>query len=146
MEVIDNEENILDTEKGNADFEDVIEVNEKVFTGFTYESQDKETIVIDTENNVAYVYYTRNSYTFDLGGMFKSYGVVEFKETIAPFTVPVGKLIGGINASLVMDIPVMLAVMAILTIPAILKNKLFKAQGYALLAIYATFVTLQFVL
>ena len=60
----DNEENILDTEKGNADFEDVVEVNEKQFTGYTYDSQDKETIVIDTENNIAYVYYTRNGYKY----------------------------------------------------------------------------------
>ncbi|MBR2383982.1 MAG: calcium/sodium antiporter [Clostridia bacterium] len=66
--------------------------------------------------------------------------------TIAPFAVPVGKLIGGINASLIIDIPVMLAVMAILTIPAIIRNKLSKTQGYSLLAIYAAFVVLQFVL
>ena len=66
--------------------------------------------------------------------------------SISPFAVPVGKMIGSMNASLVMDIPVMLTVMAILTIPAILRNKLSKVQGFALLAIYATFVTLQFVL
>ena len=66
--------------------------------------------------------------------------------SIAPFAVPVGKTIGGMNASLIMDIPVMLTVMAILTIPAIIRNKLSKVQGYTLLAIYATFVTLQFVL
>lgn len=66
--------------------------------------------------------------------------------SISPFAVPVGKMIGSMNASLVMDIPVMLTVMAILTIPAIIRNKLSKVQGFALLAIYATFVTLQFVL
>ena len=66
--------------------------------------------------------------------------------TIAPFTVPVGNLLFGINASLVLDIPVMLAVMAILTLPALFKGKLSKVQGYALLAIYTAFIALQFVL
>ena len=66
--------------------------------------------------------------------------------TIAPFSVPVGNLIGGMNASLVIDIPVMLTVMAILTIPTLTRGKLSKVQGYVLLAIYAAYVTTQFVL
>lgn len=66
--------------------------------------------------------------------------------TIAPFAVPTGMTIGGISASLVLDIPVMFAVMALLTVPALIRGKLSKSQGYALLAIYAVFVTLQFVL
>ncbi len=66
--------------------------------------------------------------------------------TIAPFKLPAKDFIGRFNASLVLDTPVMLATMAILTIPTILRNKLSKVQGYTLLAIYATFVTLQFVL
>lgn len=66
--------------------------------------------------------------------------------TISPFDVPVGKLVGGMNASLVIDIPVMLAVMGILTIPTLIKGKLYRAQGIALLAIYAGFCALQFVL
>ena len=66
--------------------------------------------------------------------------------TIAPFSVPVGVLVGGINASLIIDIPVMLSVMALLTIPTLIRGKLSKAQGYILLAIYVAYVTLQFVL
>ncbi len=66
--------------------------------------------------------------------------------TIAPFAVPIGNLIGGINASLVLDIPLMFTAMGILTIPAIIRGKLSKVQGYTLLAIYAAFITLQFVL
>ena len=66
--------------------------------------------------------------------------------TIAPFSVPVGNIIGGMNASLVIDIPVMLTVMAILTIPTLIRGKLSKVQGYVLLAIYAAYVTTQFVL
>ena len=66
--------------------------------------------------------------------------------TIAPFSVPVGVLVGGINASLIIDIPVMLSVMALLTIPTLIRGKLSKVQGYILLAIYVAYVTLQFVL
>ena len=41
-------------------------VTEKEFKGFTYDSKDKETIVIDTENNTATVYYTRNNYNYTI--------------------------------------------------------------------------------
>lgn len=66
--------------------------------------------------------------------------------TIAPFAVPIGNTIAGISASLVLDIPVMLAVMGILTIPALIRNKLSKVQGYILLGIYAVFISLQFII
>ena len=66
--------------------------------------------------------------------------------TLNPFEVPVAGLIGGVNASLVLDIPVMLVVMAIMTIPTIIKQKLSRWQGIALLGIYAAFCALQFVL
>ena len=62
----DNENNVLDTETEKADFGDAIEVKSKEFKGFTYASQDKETIVIDTENNTATVYYTRNNYNYTI--------------------------------------------------------------------------------
>ena len=65
---------------------------------------------------------------------------------IAPFAVPVGNLLFGINASLILDIPLMLAVMAILTLPAIIRGKLSKVQGFILLAIYVAFISLQFIL
>ncbi len=61
-----NETNILETESNSAKFGSTINVVEKEFTGFTYDSKDKETIVIDTENNTATVYYTRNSYNYTI--------------------------------------------------------------------------------
>ena len=66
--------------------------------------------------------------------------------TLAPFEVPVGNLLFGINSSLVLDMPLMVAVMALLTVPALLSKKLHRWQGIALLTIYAAFCTLQFVL
>ena len=64
--------------------------------------------------------------------------------TLAPFEVPVGKLIGGYNASLVLDIPLMLTVMLLLTVPALTRKKLERWQGILLLVIYAGFCTFQF--
>ena len=61
-----NENNILDVENGNAKYQDEITVAEKEFTGFTYDSKDKKVIKIDTKNNVAYVYYTRNNYDYTI--------------------------------------------------------------------------------
>ena len=65
--------------------------------------------------------------------------------TISPFTVPMTSQLFGANASLVLDIPVMLAVMAIMTIPTILRGKLQRWQGITLLAIYVAFTVMQFV-
>ncbi len=64
--------------------------------------------------------------------------------TLAPFQVPVGNLIFGINSSLVLDMPLMVAVMALLTIPALVKKKLYRWQGITLLCIYAAFCVCQF--
>jgi len=63
--------------------------------------------------------------------------------TISPFAVPEGSTIFGCNASLVMEIPVMIGVMTLMTLPAVHKGKLQRWQGVALLAIYAVFVLLQ---
>ena len=66
--------------------------------------------------------------------------------TLSPFDVPAGTTLLGHPASLVLDIPVMLAVMALLTLPALLRGKLYRWQGIALLGVYVAFCTLQFVL
>jgi len=66
--------------------------------------------------------------------------------TLAPFEVPVGKMLFGINSSLVLDLPLMLIVMLLLTVPALLKKKLGRWQGITLLCIYAAFCLFQFVL
>ena len=65
--------------------------------------------------------------------------------TLSPFTVPLTSELFGQNVSFVLDIPVMLSVMAILTIPAILKNKLSRWQGITLLSIYVLFLAAQFI-
>ena len=64
--------------------------------------------------------------------------------TLAPFTIPQGSTLFGINSSLVLDLPVMLAVMLIMTVPALVKGKMNRAQGIILLAIYAAFCAIQF--
>ena len=57
-----NEKNILKTTTGEAKYEEEIDVTKETFEGYTYVRQDKEKIKIDTTNNIATVYYTRNSY------------------------------------------------------------------------------------
>lgn len=66
--------------------------------------------------------------------------------SLAPFEVPVGKMLWGHNASLVLDMPLMVLVMALLTIPALTRKKLSRWQGIVLLAIYAAFCLIQFVI
>ena len=66
--------------------------------------------------------------------------------TLSPFSLPSGKTVGGMNASLVVDTPLMLAVMLILTVPALAKGKLSRTQGIVLLALYAAFCVFQFAL
>ena len=66
--------------------------------------------------------------------------------TLNPFDLPVSGLIGGINSSLVIDLPIMIAAMLVLTVPTMIKEKLSRWQGVLLLGIYAVFCTLQFVI
>ena len=66
--------------------------------------------------------------------------------TLAPFEVPTAAVLFGKNASLVLDIPVMLAVMLLLTGPALIRKKLSRWQGILLLCIYAAFCVVQFTL
>ena len=66
--------------------------------------------------------------------------------TLAPFDVPKSAVIAGHNASLVLEIPLMILVMLILTLPAVWKGKLSRAQGILLLLIYAAFCAFQFTL
>ena len=64
--------------------------------------------------------------------------------TLAPFVVPQSAVFMGHNSSLVLEIPVMLLVMSILTIPSLIRGKLTRRQGILLLAIYAVFCAIQF--
>lgn len=66
--------------------------------------------------------------------------------TLAPFTVPQSATIAGYNSSLILEIPLMILVMLILTVPALSRGKLSRAQGILLLLIYAAFCAFQFTL
>jgi len=66
--------------------------------------------------------------------------------TISPFDVPTDATFLGMNASLVFDIPLMIGVMALLTLPTLLRGKLSRWQGVSLLLIYGAYCVLQFVL
>ena len=66
--------------------------------------------------------------------------------TVRPFNVPADKLIGGMNASLAVDVPVMLAAMMIMALPALFRGKVSRWQGILLLCIYAGYCVFQFAL
>lgn len=65
---------------------------------------------------------------------------------LAPFDIPANAQIAGINSSLVVDVPVMLFVMLLLTAPTMIRGKLSRVQGIVLLLIYAGFCVFQFTL
>ncbi|MBE5810746.1 MAG: calcium/sodium antiporter [Clostridiales bacterium] len=65
--------------------------------------------------------------------------------TLSPFAVPASKLVAGMNASLVVDIPLMLFVMAFLTLPGMIRGKLQRWQGVTLLTIYFAYIAFQFI-
>lgn len=66
--------------------------------------------------------------------------------TLAPFDIPRNAVVAGMNASLVVDIPVMLGVMLLLTVPALKNERLSRWQGMLLLCIYAAYCVFQFTL
>ena len=65
--------------------------------------------------------------------------------TISPFSIPETSMLFGKNASLVLDIPVMLTVMALMTVPTLIRGKLSRWQGFILLAIYFGYIATQFI-
>ena len=68
--------------------------------------------------------------------------------SLAPFPVPADSLLKGTQLvmSKVVDIPVMLGVMTLMTVPALLRKKLGRWQGLVLLGIYVAFCVVQFTL
>ncbi len=66
--------------------------------------------------------------------------------TLSPFSIPENSTIAGVNTSLLIDIPVMLTVMLIMTVPTLIRGKLSRWQGFLLLAIYLGFCVFQFVI
>ena len=65
--------------------------------------------------------------------------------TLSPFELPCSKTLLGRNASLIVDIPVMLVVMLLIAIPAMVKGRLYRWQGILLLVIYSGFCMFQFI-
>lgn len=65
---------------------------------------------------------------------------------ISPFPVPSESQLAGMPLSLVVDIPVMLGVMLLMTVPTLIRGKLARWQGIVLLGIYAAFCAVQFAL
>ena len=63
--------------------------------------------------------------------------------TLSPFIIPVGSKLFGFNTSQLIELPLMVIVMALMTLPPIIKGKLKRWQGITLLGIYLAFVTLQ---
>lgn len=63
--------------------------------------------------------------------------------TISPFVIPEGSKLWGYNTSQLFEIPLMVCVMALMTLPALFKGKLRRWQGVTLLGIYIAFVVLQ---
>lgn len=70
--------------------------------------------------------------------------VTGMASTLSPFHIPTENTLMGMNASLVVDVPVMLGVMLVLCIPTLIAGKMFKGQGVLLLLTYAAFVGFQF--
>ena len=67
--------------------------------------------------------------------------------TLRPFSIHElgSNTINGIPVSLIVDIPVMLFVMAFMTLPALKRGKLTRPQGLILLCVYAAFCIFQFI-
>ena len=83
------------------------------------------------------------------GTVSSTYPPEEAARLPVPFTGVVGataRAAVDAGADLVLELPVMLAVMLILTVPALCKGKLNRVQGILLLAIYAAFCAVQFTL
>ena len=63
--------------------------------------------------------------------------------SIKPFDVPSEANIAGINASLLIDVPLMFLVMGIMIVPALIKGKLQRWQGISLLVLYFSYIAVQ---
>ncbi|MCD8370215.1 MAG: calcium/sodium antiporter [Clostridiales bacterium] len=64
--------------------------------------------------------------------------------TLSPFWIPQNSMLFGRNASLVLDLPVMFVVMLLMTVPTLVRGRLYRLQGLLLLMIYAVFCVIQF--
>ena len=65
---------------------------------------------------------------------------------LAPFGLPADAELLGRSASLVLDLPVMFLVILLLVVPPLRRGRLYRWQGAALLAVYAAYCAVQFLL
>ena len=70
--------------------------------------------------------------------------VTGIASTLGPFKIPTSKMINGINASLIFDVPIAFLVMTILCVPSLINGKTKRWQGIALICIYTLFLIYQF--
>ena len=70
--------------------------------------------------------------------------VTGIASTLGPFKIPTSKMINGINASLIFDVPIAFLVMIILCVPSLINGKTKRWQGIALICIYTLFLIYQF--
>lgn len=68
--------------------------------------------------------------------------------SLRPFSIPCENTLlnTGLNMSLVFELPIMMLVMALMCVPALIRKKLSRSQGIALLSIYVAFCACQFIL
>lgn len=64
--------------------------------------------------------------------------------SLSPFALPSASELFGINSTLSLDIPVMLLVMGILSVPPLFNGKLSRVSGIILLIIYISFCIIQY--
>ena len=70
--------------------------------------------------------------------------VTGIASAVGPFKIPSSKVINGINASLLVDVPVAFVVMLMLCVPSIIRGKTSRWQGIVLICIYILFLVYQF--
>lgn len=58
---------------------------------------------------------------------------------VGPFDLPLTTEIAGIPSSLIVDLPITILVMLLLTLPTVLRSKVFRTQGILLLSVYVVF-------
>lgn len=66
--------------------------------------------------------------------------------TVAPFHIPTSATIAGMNASLVLELPVMFLAMLMMTMPCLFKGRTTRTQGIVLLITYVAFCGVQFMM
>ncbi|MBP5255056.1 MAG: calcium/sodium antiporter [Lachnospiraceae bacterium] len=72
--------------------------------------------------------------------------VVGVSATLSPYRIPVGKTLFGMNAAMLVDLPLVFLAMGLLTLPTLKRGKTSRPQGIILLALYAAYCVFEFFL